>query len=116
MAIRDLNRLTASEVESAKDGRLSDGGGLHLRVGDNGPRRRWGLSLIRNGKATEIGLGAADAVTLAKAREERKAAAYDRAASVERRRPVTQAWADHCDSVDADNVVAFERRAGSAQG
>ena len=61
----------------------------------------------RNGKATEIGMGAADAVTLAEAREERKAAAYDRATKVERRRPVMRAWADHCDGADADNVVAF---------
>jgi hypothetical protein len=36
-------------------------------------------------------------------------AAYNRAAMVERGRPVMQAWADHCDGKDADNV-AFERR------
>jgi hypothetical protein len=36
--------------------------------------------------------------------------AYNRASMVERRRPVMQAWADHCDGKDADNVVAFERR------
>jgi hypothetical protein len=32
--------------------------------------------------------------------------AYNRASMVERRRPVM-----HCDGKDADNVVAFERRA-----
>jgi hypothetical protein len=28
---------------------------------------------------------------------------------IERRRPILQAWADHCDGKGADNVVAFER-------
>jgi integrase len=38
-------------------------------------------------------------------------AAYNRAAMIERRRPVMQAWADHCDGKSDDNVIAFERRA-----
>jgi integrase len=75
MAIRELNKLTRRQVETAKDGWHSDGGGLYLRVSDDGRRRRWFYRFIRTidgkRKVTEIGLGAAKAVTLARAREER---------------------------------------------
>jgi integrase len=73
MAIRQLHRLTPRQVESIKkDGWHSDGGGLYLRISDQGRRRRWVYRFIRSGKVTEIGLGASDAITLARAREERK--------------------------------------------
>jgi hypothetical protein len=36
---------------------------------------------------------------------------YLRTTMVKRRKPVMQGWADHCDGKDADNVLAFERRA-----
>ena len=44
-----------------------------LRVSDGGTRRRWVFRFVRDGKATEIGLGSAakNAVTLAHAREKR---------------------------------------------
>jgi integrase len=73
MAIRQLNRLTSREVESAKDGWKADGGGLYLRISDNGTRRRWVYRFVRDRKVTEIGLGSAakGAVTLMRAREER---------------------------------------------
>ena len=71
MAVRELNRLTSREVETAKDGWHADGGGLYLRV--TGTRRRWVYRFVRDGKATEIGLGSAakNAVTLKTAREKR---------------------------------------------
>jgi integrase len=72
MATRQLNRLTSRQIGGAKDGWHSDGGGLYLRVSDGGRRRRWVYRFRRNGKVTEMGLGAADAVTLAAARDKRK--------------------------------------------
>ena len=69
---RRLNMLTARQVAEAKDGWRADGGGLYLRVSDNGARRRWVFRFTRDGKVNEIGLGGADAVTLLKARDERK--------------------------------------------
>jgi integrase len=73
MPKRQTNRLTAREVETAKDGWLADGGGLNLRVSDSGARRRWVFRFALHGKSTEIGLGSAakGAVTLAEARAER---------------------------------------------
>jgi integrase len=70
MAIRQLNKLTPREVETAKDGWHADGAGLYLRVQDDGKRRRWVFRFVREGKVTEIGLGSAakGAVTLARAR------------------------------------------------
>jgi hypothetical protein len=38
MTRRQLHKLSAKEVESAKPGRHSDGGGLYLVVGDGGAR------------------------------------------------------------------------------
>jgi integrase len=72
MAIRGENKLTPREVESAKDGWKSDGKGLYLRVSDGGSRRRWVFRFVRDGKATEIGLGSAATVTLKRAREKAK--------------------------------------------
>jgi integrase len=73
MPVRQLNKLTAREVETAKDGWRADGGGLYLRVSDGGMRRRWIFRFVLHGKATEIGLGSAakNTVTLAAARAER---------------------------------------------
>jgi integrase len=71
MGIRKLNALTTRQVESiVKDGWHADGGGLYLRISDGGRRRRWVYRFVRGGKTTEIGLGAASAVSLAKARQE----------------------------------------------
>lgn len=69
--IRHLNRLTAAEVMNAGPGWLSDGGGLFLRADDEG-RRRWIFRYTFGGKKKEMGLGSADAVTLANARAQAK--------------------------------------------
>jgi integrase len=65
---RTRNRLTAKQVENAKDGWYNDGGNLHLRVG-NGQSKKWVFRYVRGGKATEIGLGSAADVSLKLARE-----------------------------------------------
>jgi integrase len=75
---RELEKLSARTVATLKKpGRHSDGGGLYLTIANDGQtlRRRW-VFLFRwkdNGNAksrlVEMGLGAANAVTLAKARE-----------------------------------------------
>ena len=69
-----MSVLTARQVASAKDGWHADGEGLYLRVSDEGKRRRWVFRFTRNGKTTEIGLGAARSVTLLQARRHAKEA------------------------------------------
>jgi Arm DNA-binding domain len=70
--------LTARKVETAKPGKYSDGGNLYLIVAPNGSRK-WVLRFTWRGRAKEMGLGSATAVSLADARE--------RAASARRRSP-----------------------------
>jgi integrase len=66
---RKINRLNARAVATiAKDGRHADGGGLYLSISPNGGRR-WVFLFRWHGKPTEIGLGSARDVTLARARE-----------------------------------------------
>lgn len=68
MGKHTLNRLTAREVAGSKDrGHYPDGGGLYLRVGAAGTRS-WVFRYTRQGKTREMGLGAVNDVTLAKAR------------------------------------------------
>jgi integrase len=62
------NRLTKLQVAHAKPGRHCDGGGLWLQVGQTGGRS-WLLRYQRHGKAHWMGLGSADLVGLAEARE-----------------------------------------------
>jgi integrase len=68
MATR-INRLNARKVATiSKYGRHADGGGLYLSISPNGGRR-WVFLFRWHGKPTEIGLGSARDVTLARARE-----------------------------------------------
>jgi integrase len=60
--------LTARKVETAKPGKYGDGGNLYLIVSPSGSRK-WVLRFTWRGKAREMGLGSADSVTLAGARE-----------------------------------------------
>ncbi len=65
---RPIHQLTAREVATLKiPGRHSDGGGLYLRITPKGARS-WVFMTTVNGSRSEIGLGAASAVTLASAR------------------------------------------------
>lgn len=70
---RALNRLSASEINFAQPGKLSDGGGLwfHKRA-DGGAQ--WFLRVHVHGRRREMGLGAYPAVSLKEARS--KAGAY----------------------------------------
>jgi integrase len=65
---RPLNKLTARQVSTIqKPGRHADGGGLYLRVTPHGSRS-WVFITTSAGKRQEIGLGAADSVSLSTAR------------------------------------------------
>ena len=57
--VRQINRLSAREVETLTEpGRHADGGNLYLSIDDEG-RRRWVFMYVRNGKQRELGLGSA---------------------------------------------------------
>ena len=69
---RTLNRLTDLQVRRAKKtGWMSDGGGLYLRISadKHGGGRRWLFRYTFGGRKREMGLGDADKVTLAEARD-----------------------------------------------
>ena len=57
-----------TEGETAKPGKYSDGGNLYLIVSRSGARK-WVLRFTWRGRAKEMGLGSADRVPLADARE-----------------------------------------------
>lgn len=61
-------RLTARKVASAKPGKHSDGGNLYLVVSETSTRK-WVLRFTWRGAAKEMGLGSANDVSLADARE-----------------------------------------------
>jgi hypothetical protein len=66
---RKINRLNARAVATiSQHGRHADGGGLYLSISPNGGRR-WVFLFRWHGKPTEIGLGSARDVALARARE-----------------------------------------------
>src|SRR6516164_2932769 len=66
---RQINRLTARTVAAITEvGRHADGGNLYLSISTNGGRR-WVFLYRWHAKPTEIGLGSARDVTLARARE-----------------------------------------------
>jgi len=67
MARRDFKRLSSRTVDTAKPGKHADGGGLYLIVAESGSRK-WVFRFTRDGKAREMGLGAASGGTLADAR------------------------------------------------
>lgn len=68
--MRGTNRLSARLVATFKTpGRISDGGGLYLQVTPS-QSRSWVFRFSRNGKARYMGLGPADTLSLAEAREE----------------------------------------------
>lgn len=61
-------RLTARKVATAKPGKYSDGGNLYLIVSETGSRK-WVLRFTWRGGAKEMGLGSANDVPLADARQ-----------------------------------------------
>jgi integrase len=92
MMARDIQRLTARKVETAKAGRYADGEGLYLVVDATGGRR-WVFLFRWAGKLKEMGLGGVKArggkpaVSLAKARER---AATARRIVAEGRNPIVE--------------------------
>ena len=66
---RKINRLNARAAATITEcGRHADGAGLYLSISPNGGRR-WVFLFRWHGKPTEIGLGSARDVPLARARE-----------------------------------------------
>jgi hypothetical protein len=61
-------KLTARAAATTKPGRYGDGAGLYLVVAPSGSRK-WVYRFSWRGKVTEMGLGAAEVVTLAEARQ-----------------------------------------------
>ncbi|MCW2315707.1 integrase [Rhodoblastus acidophilus] len=61
-------KLTARKVATAKPGRHGDGAGLWLAVASTGAKK-WVFRFSFGGKVTEMGLGSAEVVGLAQARE-----------------------------------------------
>lgn len=82
-------RLTARTVATAKRGKHADGGNLYLIVSETGSRK-WVLRFTWRGTAKEMGLGSANDVPLADARERaaeaRRLLARDLNPIVERKR------------------------------
>lgn len=65
---RALNKLTTRQISALRaSGRHADGGGLYLRITPQGSRS-WVFMTSKAGKRTEVGIGAAAAITLATAR------------------------------------------------
>ena len=60
--------LTKRDIQTAPTGRHGDGGGLYLQVTPSGTRS-WLLRYKRQGRSHWMGLGSADTLTLAEARE-----------------------------------------------
>lgn len=88
-----MAKLTVAQVRNAKPGRHSDGSGLYLLVKPSGAKS-WVLRVQVGGRRRDFGLGAADLVSLAEARE--KAREYRKAAKagldpvLERKRALRQ--------------------------
>ncbi|AUH63495.1 tyrosine-type recombinase/integrase [Paracoccus zhejiangensis] len=61
-------RLNAAFVKKAPPGRHTDGGGLYLQVDGSGARR-WILRVVVHGVRRDLGLGSANVVSLADARD-----------------------------------------------
>lgn len=103
---RALNRLSARFVATAVEaGRYADGGNLYLSISPNGGRR-WVFLFRWQGKPTELGLGSARDITLARARER---AAEARACLSEGKSPLDarrQIPADTTFGKAADDLIA----------
>jgi integrase len=105
---RQINRLNARRAATlTENGRHADGGGLYLSISPNGGRR-WVFLYRWRGKPTEIGLGSARDVTLARARDLAKGSRGQLAEGInpkEARKPVEGATFGAC----ADRLIAAMR-------
>lgn len=105
--------LTAVRVRQLKEpGRYADGNGLYLVV-DPSAAKRWLLRLVVQGRRRDIGLGGANIITLAEARD--RALDYRRTAReggdplAERRkaREIVPTFAEAAERVHAEHKVAW---------
>jgi len=71
---RTKHKLSARAAATTKPGRYGDGGGLYLVVSPAGGRK-WVYRFSYGGKVSEMGLGAADVISLASARRKAEASA-----------------------------------------
>lgn len=69
MVGRSLNKLTAVQIRKAPAGKLSDGGGLILKKGED--TGKWVYRYSINGKRRDMGLGPFPEISLAEARIQR---------------------------------------------
>lgn len=107
---RALNRLSARHVATLrKPGRHADGGGLYATISKDGSRRRWAFIFRWDGKLREMGLGAIDAVPLARARE---IAAQCRLAIAEGRNPLAERQASRNAQREEETARAVPRSFG----
>jgi integrase len=81
---REIHKLSAIKVKTAKEGRYGDGAGLYLIVSESGSRN-WVYRFTFKGKVREMGLGSGLVVTLAQARDK---AAEARALVANGRNPI----------------------------
>src|SRR4051794_28579189 len=93
-------QLTSTFVTHAKPGRHGDGKGLYLQVKKTGSRA-WVLRYERQGRERWMGLGSAEFVTLAEAREK----------AFEARRLIRQG----IDPLEARTAEQAQRRASEAK-
>ena len=71
--MRGKQKLTARGAATSKPGRYGDGNGLYLVVSPRGARK-WVFRFTFGGKVTEMGLGSANLISLAEARDKAHAA------------------------------------------
>ncbi len=67
--MRELNKLSATQIKSAPQGKYGDGGGLYLHK-RNATRGKWLFFFTIGGRRREMGLGTYPDVSLRTAREE----------------------------------------------
>jgi hypothetical protein len=86
--VRQLHRLTARRVETAKaPGMYADGGSLYLRIAPGGSKQ-YVFRYIRSGRLHDMGIGPTHTLSLAEARER----ATEARKPSTRWRPSARAW------------------------
>jgi integrase len=106
---RKINRLNARMAATVTErGRHADGGGLYLSISPNGGRR-WVFLFRWHGKPTEIGLGSARDVPLARARELAAAARAKLAEGINPKDAIRRPWEGATFGECADRLIEAMR-------
>ena len=111
--------LTALKVKALNEaGRYADGNGLYLVVEPTGAKR-WMLRTVVQGRRRDIGLGGAQLVSLAEAREKaftlRKVARGGGDPVAEKARPKVPTFAEAARSAHTEHVAAWRNTKHAAQ-